>query len=482
MIEVENLGKCYRIYDAPVDRLKQAIWKEHRRYYKEFWALRNVSFQLGNGDCLGIIGRNGSGKSTLLQMICGTLTPTEGLVRSHGRIAALLELGSGFNPEFTGIENIYLNAALLGLTRKQTEERLDKILAFSDIGDFVRQPVKTYSSGMVVRLAFGVIANVDPEILIVDEALAVGDAIFTQKCMRFIHSIREEHTLIFVSHDPASVASLCNRSIWIEKGEVKQASSTKQVLENYTRFCYSHYQEIELISIPTGLESSQTSLDSFTAEEKVDIDNSRHPSIGKKQNAFTQNSQIRSGNSMQNTALHLSSDYGDGKAIIINHTLSRYEYTQTEKSIGTTLEQSAEVKTIEGGERLMLKVMVEYLETVLKPAICGFFVANDKGLILFGENSYFPEQDNSRLIGDKGDIVEAMFCFTMPPLKQGQYFISIAWASGTPESHVQHHYIHDAFQLTSVADLYRPMVGVFATDIHEVKVHKPDMAKATDHA
>jgi lipopolysaccharide transport system ATP-binding protein len=333
---------------------------------------------------------------------------------------------------------------------------------------------------MVVRLAFGVIANVDPEILIVDEALAVGDAIFTQKCMRFIHSIREEHTLIFVSHDPASVASLCNRSIWIEKGEVKQASSTKQVLESYTKFCYSHFQEVELTSIPTELESSHTSLDRFTTEVKVDIENARHPSIGKMQNAFSQNSQNKTRKNIQNSVLHLSTDYGDGKAIIINHSLSKYEYTQTENYIGTTSERSEEVETIGGGEKLMLKVMVKYLESVPKPAICGFIVANDKGLILFGENSYFPEQDNSRLIGDKGDIVEAIFCFTMPPLKQGQYFISIAWASGTPESHVQHHYIHDAFQLTSVANLYRPMVGVFATDIHEVKVHKPDMAEATD--
>jgi hypothetical protein len=213
---------------------------------------------------------------------------------------------------------------------------------------------------------------------------------------------------------------------------------------------------------------------------KVDIENARHPSIGKMQNAFSQNSQNKTRKNIQNSVLHLSTDYGDGKAIIINHSLSKYEYTQTENYIGTTSERSEEVETIGGGEKLMLKVMVKYLESVPKPAICGFIVANDKGLILFGENSYFPEQDNSRLIGDKGDIVEAIFCFTMPPLKQGQYFISIAWASGTPESHVQHHYIHDAFQLTSVANLYRPMVGVFATDIHEVKVHKPDMAEATD--
>ena len=179
LIEASNLGKCYRIYDDPKHRLKQAI-RRNKQYYREFWALQDVSFQVRRGETLGVIGRNGSGKSTLLQLLCGTLTPTTGNIRSQGRIAALLELGSGFNPEFSGIENVYLNASLHGLNRNETESRIDDILAFADIGDFIDQPVKTYSSGMAVRLAFAVIAHVNAEILIVDEALSVGDAFFNQ--------------------------------------------------------------------------------------------------------------------------------------------------------------------------------------------------------------------------------------------------------------------------------------------------------------
>ena len=197
-IKVENLSKCYQIYDQPRDRLKQFLLPRLQRvvgltpkqYYREFWALKDISFDVKKGETVGIIGRNGSGKSTLLQMICGTLSPTTGSVATHGRIAALLELGSGFNPEFTGRENVYMNASVLGLTNDEIDARFDEIAAFADIGEFIEQPVKTYSSGMYSRLAFSIAINVDPEILIVDEALAVGDARFVAKCMRRIKDIR----------------------------------------------------------------------------------------------------------------------------------------------------------------------------------------------------------------------------------------------------------------------------------------------------
>ncbi|MDZ4098100.1 MAG: ABC transporter ATP-binding protein, partial [Methylophilaceae bacterium] len=189
-IKVENLSKCYQIYDNPRDRLKQFVaprlqrltWQTPKQYFREFWALKDVSFEVKKGETVGIIGRNGSGKSTLLQMICGTLNPTSGSIQTSGRSAALLELGSGFNPEFTGRENVYMNAAVLGLTQDEIDKRYDDIVAFADIGEFINQPVKTYSSGMVVRLAFAVQSQIDPDILIVDEALSVGDAKFQAKC------------------------------------------------------------------------------------------------------------------------------------------------------------------------------------------------------------------------------------------------------------------------------------------------------------
>ena len=229
-VSVHSVSKCYEMYARQSDRLKQFIYphikkilgKSQTKYFQEFWSLKDISFELKRGESLGIIGRNGSGKSTLLQIICGTLTPTDGSVQTYGRVAALLELGSGFNPEFTGRDNIYLNAAVLGLTRAEIDARIDKILAFAEIGQFIDQPVKIYSSGMYVKLAFAVIAHVDADILIVDEALAVGDAVFVQKCMRFIRDFQQRATLIFVSHDVASVQNLCKTGLWLDRGEVKR--------------------------------------------------------------------------------------------------------------------------------------------------------------------------------------------------------------------------------------------------------------------
>ena len=228
IIRVDGLGKCYEIYNRPQDRLKQSIMPRIRAlagrppkyYYREFWALRNVSFEVGRGETVGIIGRNGSGKSTLLQIICGTLTPSTGLVETQGRVAALLELGAGFNPEFTGRENVYMNAAVLGLTKEEIDARFDDISAFADIGDFIEQPVKHYSSGMYARLAFAVAINVDPDILVVDEALAVGDEPFQRKCFARINKIKNDGaTILFVSHSGGTIINLCDRAILLNRGE-----------------------------------------------------------------------------------------------------------------------------------------------------------------------------------------------------------------------------------------------------------------------
>ncbi len=229
VINVANLGKCYNIYDKPLDRLKQSIiprlYGMIRKpspppYYREFWALRDISFSIKKGETVGVIGRNGSGKSTLLQLICGTLTPTSGQVETRGRITALLELGSGFNPEFTGRENVFLNGAIIGLSQKEIEARFDDIAAFADIGDFIEQPVKFYSSGMTVRLAFAVQAMVDPDILIVDEALAVGDERFQRKCFRRLDELREKGaSILFVSHAGQQIVELCDRALLLEHGK-----------------------------------------------------------------------------------------------------------------------------------------------------------------------------------------------------------------------------------------------------------------------
>ena len=257
-IKVSSLSKCFPIYDKPSDRLKQFIVPKLCRaipplrrsfptphlqrptYYHEFWALRDVSFEIRKGETVGIIGRNGSGKSTLLQIICGTLNSTSGTIRTSGRIAALLELGSGFNPEFTGYENVYMNAAVLGLSKEETDERFEAIATFADIGAFITQPLKTYSSGMVVRLAFAVAINVAPDILIIDEALSVGDEQFQRKCFARLEAIRASGaTILFVSHSGAQIIEICDRAVLLDVGELLTVGMPKQVVGRYQKLLYA---------------------------------------------------------------------------------------------------------------------------------------------------------------------------------------------------------------------------------------------------
>lgn len=251
-IQVTSLSKIYQIYSQPIDRLKQSLLPRVlkpfripvRTYYHEFWALRDVSLHVQKGETVGIIGRNGSGKSTLLQLICGTLTPTNGQVQTRGRITALLELGSGFNPEFSGRENVYLNGAILGLSQEEIKERFNAIADFADIGDFIDQPVKFYSSGMTVRLAFAVQAMVDPDILIVDEALAVGDERFQRKCFRRLEELRKRGTsILFVSHAGQQIIELCDRAILLEHGERLLMTDPQTVVKAYQKLIYAESAE-----------------------------------------------------------------------------------------------------------------------------------------------------------------------------------------------------------------------------------------------
>ncbi len=247
-IDVQNLSKCYLIYGRPQDRLKQSIYprlqqilgRPTKKYFNEFWALRDVSFSVKKGETVGIVGRNGSGKSTLLQIICGTLNATSGSVKTNGRIAALLELGSGFNPEFTGRENVYLNGAVLGLNKDEIDARFDDIAAFAGIGAFIEQPVKTYSSGMLVRLAFAVAINVDPQLLIVDEALSVGDELFQRKCFSRIEAIKKNGaTILFVSHSGSTIIELCDHAILLDSGEKLAMNTPKSIVGIYQRLIYA---------------------------------------------------------------------------------------------------------------------------------------------------------------------------------------------------------------------------------------------------
>lgn len=282
-VSVSNLSKCYQIYNSPRDRLKQFVLpslrnmfkRSHTQYFHEFWALKGVSFEVKKGETVGIIGRNGSGKSTLLQIICGTLSPTRGSIETYGRIAALLELGSGFNPEFTGRENVYMNASVLGLSKKEVDEKFDSIAAFADIGDFIEQPVKTYSSGMFVRLAFAIQANVDPEILVVDEALAVGDAYFVHRCMlRFNELQKSGTTILFVSHDANAVRNLCGRAIWLVDGSLREEGNASKVVDAYLAHLFGRQivsgNSITTTNAKDNGQGAQTGLQMETSIPNID--------------------------------------------------------------------------------------------------------------------------------------------------------------------------------------------------------------------
>jgi lipopolysaccharide transport system ATP-binding protein len=427
-IRIINLGKSYRIFRDPKDRLKQAIWRSRRTYYKEFWALRNISFDVHRGETLGILGRNGSGKSTLLQLICRTLSPSEGNVTTNGRIAALLELGSGFNPEFTGIENVYLNASLLGLSQAETNERLDAILAFADIGEFVNQPVKTYSSGMAVRLAFAVITQVEPDILIVDEALSVGDAFFVQKCMRFIHRFREHGCLLFVSHDISAVSSICDRALLISNGRMQRLGSAKLVTQEYIKDIFGEPdlpQVITEVDVPTR-NSSATATPTVRRSNWIDY---RKDRINNSNLAnYLEISQFEE-------QLLTAESFGNGKAEIQSVLLLDAERQQP---IAVGL----------GGENVVLRIQGKANADILHPVI-GFLLKNDKGLILFGENTINTFQVSSIGQIKSGQEYWAEFEFTLPLLPPGNYSFTISLADGSQTVANQLHWLNDALILRS---------------------------------
>ena len=374
-LRVEGVAKQYRIYDQPSDRLKESLtrgrWKRHR----EFWALRGLSFEIDRGTTTGIIGPNGSGKSTLLQIIAGTLDPTHGSVWVSGRVAALLELGAGFNLEFTGIENIFMNAALLGFSRREIEAKLPQIERFAEIGDFIRQPVKTYSSGMYVRLAFAIAINSDPEILIVDEALSVGDTIFQHRCVQRIKEMQEQGiTILFVSHEPTLVRALCSRAILLYQGEPIADGASVDVLNRYQRLIMEREAAYQ------------------ANDQKVVDDATTDPESSPIQHAPLK-CHYRHGNK---AAEVIEAELLDGKG--------------------------QPVEFVESGDRVQLRIRYTFRKAVELP-VCGFMIRNRHGINVYGTNT---QQRGLRLeSAQKGDVFESTFSF-LCLLGQEHYFISVA--------------------------------------------------------
>ena len=440
-VRVANLSKCYEIYGRPQDRLKQSIYPRLRRlarrppkqYYREFWALKDVSFEVMKGETIGVIGRNGSGKSTLLQIICGTLAPTSGTVETNGRVAALLELGSGFNPEFTGRENVFMNGAVLGLTREEITARFDEIVAFADIGDFIDQPVKTYSSGMVVRLAFAVIAHVDADILVIDEALAVGDAFFTQKCMRFLRTFMERGTVLFVTHDTGAVLNLCQTAIWLHTGQIVAQGVPKTVTEKYLEKLYESQQGQSVKQAPK--EPTPNSISKASPRDlRLDLINQTDHRNAIELFSFDPNGAC----------------FGKGGLII--------------DAVGLFDDAGNSLSWVVGGEPVSLRIQCRAVQHAFSP-IVGFMLKDRLGQVVFADNTYLTYALRPITV-TAGECFQARFDFVMPVMPLGDYTVAVAVAEGTQAEHVQHHWIHEAiaFKVHS-SSVCHGLIGVPMTNI-----------------
>ncbi len=432
-IKVENLSKCYQIYDQPRDRLKQFLLPRLRRlvglspkqHYQEFWALKDVSFEVKKGETVGIIGRNGSGKSTLLQMICGTLTPTSGSVTTHGRIAALLELGSGFNPDFTGRENVYLNGSVLGLTKDKIDARFEDIAAFADIGRHIDQPVKTYSSGMYVRLAFAVIAHVDADILIIDEALAVGDAFFQQKCMRFLRAFQEKQgTVLFVSHDTGSVLSLCDKAVLLmPNASAMHLGDAETICKLYLEHLYADpIRQIELGTTTATVGSANSEEIRATGD------------AGRSQRFYDGEMKVETIYAVSAFRPEAES-FGNGGASIIDS--------------GFLGKQENVVTTVKGDQSVRFFIRVLSHKRIQRPAF-GFMIKNSLGEYVYAEGTDMHFRHYELELAE-GDVATAIFEFTVPHLIRGRYFVNVAFAEGLGDEHIQHCWMHDAIQVDVIS-------------------------------
>lgn len=405
VIQVENLSKMYKLYNKPMDRMKEALGLSRKKNYVEHFALNNVSFQVNKGETVGIIGTNGSGKSTILKIITGVLNPTAGSVKVKGRISALLELGAGFNGEYSGIENVYLNGTMIGFSREEIDAKLQDILDFADIGDFVYQPVKTYSSGMFVRLAFAVAINIEPEILIVDEALSVGDVFFQSKCYRKFEEFKKRgKTILFVSHDLSSVGKYCDRVVLLNKGEKLAEGDAKEMVNLYRRVMVNQLDDNQ------SLEETEKEPDESSMSNNLNL----NPEV---------------------------LEYGSRKAEITDFAV--YD------------EDGLISNVIEKGKKFQVKMRVEFREEVNDP-IFAFTIKDLRGTELTGTNTMY---ENSPVTPKKvGDVQEIIFTQKMS-LEAGEYMLCLGCTGYAEGDFTVFHRLYDICNITVISD--KKAVGYF---------------------
>lgn len=403
VVSVENLCKVYKLYDKPMDRLKDSLGITRKQCYKEHYALNDINFQIKRGETVGIIGTNGAGKSTILKIITGVLKPTSGTVKIQGRISALLELGAGFNTEYTGIENVYLNGTMIGFTKEEIDARLDDILEFADIGEFVNQPVKTYSSGMFVRLAFAVAINIDPEILIVDEALSVGDVFFQSKCYHKFEEFKKQgKTILFVSHDLGSISKYCDRAILLNKGTKIAEDTPKEIIDIYKKILVNQYDNNETKSEEGTSDISETVVGGVM-KEKLSV----NPNIN---------------------------EYGGGEAFICD--------------FGIFDEKGNITNAIEKGTEYIIKMKVRFVKEVKDP-IFAIAIKDLKGVTMTGTNTMYERINTGIAAPNEEKIItfkQKMY------LQGGEYLLSLGCTGYEQGELVVYHRLYDACNITVVSD------------------------------
>ena len=404
-IRVNNVSKLYKLYDKPTDRLKETFGLTKRKVYKEHYALHNLDFEIKKGECVGIIGTNGAGKSTILKIITGVLNPTEGEVDIDGRISALLELGAGFNMEYTGIENVYLNGTMIGFSKEEIDAKLDDILSFADIGDFVNQPVKTYSSGMFVRLAFAVAINIEPEILIVDEALSVGDVFFQSKCFKKFEEFKEMgKTILFVSHDLGSISKYCDRAILLNKGKKLAEGTPKDIIDIYKKVLVGQLDE-------NNHENTQKGVDELNHIENVE---------GLWKDNYVINPDFQ--------------EYGDHIVEIVDFAVVDEDGIYTSSIVKNT--------------SFTIKVKIRANESVENP-IVAFTIKDIKGTDVTGTNTMFENTD----IGRMAPREEKVITFKQNNnLQGGQYLISLGCTRYENDDFQVYDRLYDICSLSVISD------------------------------
>ena len=444
-IQVQDVSKVYRLYDKPIDRLKESLSLSHKNYHKDFFALNRISFQVKKGETVGIIGTNGSGKSTILKIITGVLTPTSGKVQVEGVISALLELGAGFNMDYTGIENIYMNGTMMGFSRREMEEKLQDILDFADIGDFVYQPVKTYSSGMFVRLAFALAINVEPEILIVDEALSVGDVFFQSKCYRRMEEIRQNGTtILMVTHDMGSVIKYCDRVVLLNKGNFIAEGVPGEMVDLYKKILANQMDDLEEeLQEMNDFSGGMSGLTDQNQAEK------RSAKDGKARNGLMKEHLTINPN---------RTEYGDGRAEIYD--------------LGMFDERGNLTNLLLKGEYFTIREKIRFRTDIQAP-IFTYTIKDKKGAELSGTNTMFEGADIRPV--KAGDEYEVNFRQKMM-LQGGEYLLSMSCTGFEQGEHTVYHRLYDVANITVISN--KNTVGVYDMESEVKAEYRPTGERA----